>query len=101
MKSKHLTLDQRKAIQDGIENRLSKTAIARLIGKDPSTVAKEITAHRKLKPRNRFNSPFVTAPSVPAITANASKGADWITSSTMLQGLTKSISSICPIQGKV
>ena len=56
MKSKHLTLDQRKAIQDGIENRLSKTAIARLIGKDPSTVAKEITAHRKLKPRNRFNS---------------------------------------------
>lgn len=49
------------------------------------------------------NSPahFVTAPSVPAITANASKGADWITSSTMLQGLTKSISSICPIQGKV
>ena len=46
MKSKHLTLDQRKAIQDGIENRLSKTAIARLIGKDPSTVAKEITAHR-------------------------------------------------------
>ena len=48
MKSKHLTLDQRKAIQDGIENRLSKTAIARLIGKDPSTVAKEITAHRKL-----------------------------------------------------
>ena len=44
MKSKHLTLDQRKAIQDGIENRLSKTAIARLIGKDPSTVAKEITA---------------------------------------------------------
>ena len=55
MKSKHLTLDQRKAIQDGIENRLSKTAIARLIGKDPSTVAKEITAHRKLKPRNRFN----------------------------------------------
>ena len=61
MKSKHLTLDQRKAIQDGIENRLSKTAIARLIGKDPSTVAKEITAHRKLKPRNRFNSPIICA----------------------------------------
>ena len=55
MKSKHLTLDQRKAIQDGIENRLSKTAIARLIGKDPSTVAKEITA------RNRFNSPIICA----------------------------------------
>ena len=61
MKSKHLTLDQRKAIQDGIENRLSKTAIARLIGKDPSTVAKEIKAHRTLKPRNRFNSPVICA----------------------------------------
>ena len=61
MKSKHLTLNQRKAIQDGIENRLSKTAIARLIGKDPSTVAKEIKAHRKLKPRNRFNSPIICA----------------------------------------
>ena len=59
MKSKHLTLDQRKAIQDGIENRLSKTAIARIIGKDPSTVAKEIKTHRKLKPRNRFNSPYL------------------------------------------
>lgn len=61
MKSKHLTLDQRKSIQEGIENRLSKTAIARLIGKDPSTVAKEIKAHRKLKPRNRFNSSVICA----------------------------------------
>lgn len=55
MKAKHLTLDDRKAIQDGIENRLSKTTIARSIGKDPSTVSKEIKKHRILKPRNRFN----------------------------------------------
>lgn len=59
MKSKHLTLDDRKAIQDGIEKRLSKTAIARSISKDPTTVAKEIKKHRTLKPRNRFNSSVV------------------------------------------
>lgn len=56
MKAKHLTLDDRKSIQDGIEQRLSKTAIARSIGKDPSTVSKEILKRRTLKPRNRFNS---------------------------------------------
>lgn len=59
MKAKHLTLDDRKAIQDGIEKRLSKTAIATSISKDPSTVAKEIIKHRTLKPRNRFNYPVI------------------------------------------
>lgn len=61
MKATHLTLEDRKSIQDGIENRLSKTAIARIIGKDPTTVAKEIKRNRSLKPRNRFNSPVVCA----------------------------------------
>lgn len=59
MKAKHLTLDERKTIQEGIENRLSKTAIARSICKDPSTIAKEIKKHRTLKPRNRFNSTVI------------------------------------------
>lgn len=59
MKAKHLTLDDRKAIQNGIETRLSKTAIARSISKDPSTIAKEIKKHRTLKPRNRFNSAVI------------------------------------------
>lgn len=61
MKAKHLTLEDRKAIQSGIENRLSKTAIARSISKDPTTVAKEIKKHRTIKLRNRFNSPVVCA----------------------------------------
>ena len=57
-------------------------------------------------PKNALNTksspaPFVTAPLVPVITVNTSKGADWITSSTMLQNPTKSISSICPFQDKV
>lgn len=59
MKAKHLTLDERKAIQDGIEKRLSKTSIARSISKDPTTVSKEIKKHRTLKPRNRFNSSVI------------------------------------------
>ena len=55
--NKHLTLEERKIIQTGIENRCNKVDIARTIGKDPTTIAKEIRKHRKLKPRNLFNHP--------------------------------------------
>ena len=51
----HLTLQERQIIQKGIESRSSKTAIAQTIGKDPTTVAKEIRKHRDLKRRNAFN----------------------------------------------
>lgn len=51
----HLTLEQRKTIQNGIETSLSKVEIAKMISKDPSTIGKEIKKHRKLKPRNVFN----------------------------------------------
>jgi len=57
----HLTLDERKIIQTGIENNSTKADIARTIGKDSTTVAKEIRAHRKLKPRNTFNRPVMCA----------------------------------------
>lgn len=50
--NKHLSLDERKIIQTGIENRSNKVDIARTIGKDPTTVAKEIRKHREFKPRN-------------------------------------------------
>lgn len=59
MKAKHLTLEDRKMIQQCIEDRLSKTETGRRLGKDPSTIAKEIKRHRSLKPRNRFNYPVV------------------------------------------
>ena len=52
----HLTLEERETIQIGIANRATKAAIARTIGKDPSTVAKEINKHKYLKPRNAFNN---------------------------------------------
>ena len=55
----HLTLNERLSIQMGIENRATKVAIARTIGKDPTTVAKEIRKHGFHKPRNTFNYPTV------------------------------------------
>jgi len=55
----HLTLDERKIIQTGIENRSSKVAIAKTIGKDPTTVAKEIKKHRDLHRRNAFNQKHI------------------------------------------
>lgn len=57
--NKHLTLDERKIIQTGIENRSNKIDIARTIGKDPTTVAKEIRKHRQFKPRNTFFYPSI------------------------------------------
>jgi len=57
----HLTLDERKIIQAGIENNSTKSAIAQTIGKDATTVAKEIRNHRQLKPRNTFNRPIICA----------------------------------------
>ncbi len=68
----HLTLDERKIIQAGIENNSTKATIARTIGKDATTVAKEIRKHRKLKPRNTFNRPVLcvkmsTCPKKPCI----------------------------------
>lgn len=56
MKNSHLTLDDRKKIQEGLEQELSRTEIAKNINKDISTVAKEIKNRRKLKPRNPFNN---------------------------------------------
>jgi len=52
----HLSLEQRKIIQAGIENNSTKSAIAQTIGKDATTVAKEIRRHRKFRPRNTFNT---------------------------------------------
>ena len=59
--STHLTLEESKIIQAGIENDSSKASIARTIGKDATTVAKEIKKYRQLKPRNTFNHPILCA----------------------------------------
>jgi IS30 family transposase len=54
----HLTLEERKIIQAGIENSATKADIARTIGKDSTTVAKEIRKHRTARPRSAaFKAP--------------------------------------------
>lgn len=40
--NKHLTLEERNIIETGIRNRSSKKAIADTLGKDKSTIGKEI-----------------------------------------------------------
>lgn len=45
----HLNLEDRRIIETGIRNGSTKTAIATTIGKDNSTVGKEIKLHRHLK----------------------------------------------------
>lgn len=56
MKNIHLSLEEREQIQIGLENGLTKKKIAEIIGKDPSTVGKEIKKRRKIKHRNTFNN---------------------------------------------
>ena len=53
--NKHLSLEDRIKIEEGIVKGLRKFQIANSINKSPSTVAKEIKRNRKLKPRNSFN----------------------------------------------
>ena len=47
-KNKALTLEERRIIETGIRNASTKTAIARILGKDKSTIGKEIKLHRCL-----------------------------------------------------
>ena len=58
-KNKHLTLDDRYDIQHSLENRMSFKAIGILLGKDCTTIAKEIKAHisfeKKGAPYKAFN----------------------------------------------
>lgn len=56
MKGTHLTLDDRRFIQRELEAEKSKVQIARDLGKSPSTISKEVKLHRKIRPRNMFNT---------------------------------------------
>lgn len=55
-KNKHCTSEERKIIQTGIENGSSKAAIAETIGKDKSTIGKEIKLHRSLSHKCSYHS---------------------------------------------
>lgn len=56
MKGTHLSLEDRKIIQNNLEKGLSKVAISKILGKEPSTIGKEIRNRRVLKTRNSFNN---------------------------------------------
>ncbi|WZU01400.1 helix-turn-helix domain-containing protein [Erysipelothrix sp. D19-032] len=52
----HLSLNERIVIQTGIENGATKTTIAQTLGRDLSTISKEIKRNVIIKPsRSNFN----------------------------------------------
>ena len=57
----HLTLEQRQIIEAGIKNGSTKVDIARTIGKDATTVAKEIRKHRQFQSRSTYGRPVLCA----------------------------------------
>ena len=57
-KYKHLTLDDRIAIQKGLKETLSFAEIAASIGKDPSTISKEVRVHLTTKETGTRSRPF-------------------------------------------
>lgn len=56
MSNKHLTFDDRLAIQAGLQKGLKVAQIAKNIGKDRSTVGREIKSHRRLVTSSGGNS---------------------------------------------
>lgn len=56
MSKKHLTFDDRLAIQAGLQNGLKVARIAKNIGKDRATVGREIKAHRRLVSTSNGNN---------------------------------------------
>ena len=54
-KNAHLTYDERLTIQSSLADRLSFKAIGLIIGKDPSTIAKEVKGHIKIVETNAYN----------------------------------------------
>lgn len=54
---KHMTLDNRIVIEKALDAGRSLRSIASQLGKDPSTISKEIKKHRTLQEHNHFNEP--------------------------------------------
>jgi len=54
---KHMTMDNRVAIEKGLDTKLSLRSIAIQLGKDPTTIAKEIKKHRTFQEHNHYNEP--------------------------------------------
>lgn len=57
-KSKHLTEDDRYEIDHGLKKGLSFKAIAKIVGKDPSTISKEVRAHIVFEKKKAYGRGF-------------------------------------------
>lgn len=58
MKHKHLTLQEREEIEHGLDNQESFKQIGRNIGKDPSTIAKEVKSHFTVVESGGYGRPY-------------------------------------------
>ena len=54
---KHMTIENRIIIEKELDKRTSLRGIALQLGKDPTTIAKEIKKHRTLQEHNRYGEP--------------------------------------------
>lgn len=54
---KHMTQDNRVVIEKGLDTSRPLCSIAQELGKDPTTIAKEIRKHRIFQEHNKFNEP--------------------------------------------
>lgn len=54
---KHMNQDNRVVIEKGLDSSKTMISIAEELGKDPTTIAKEIKKHRVFQEHNKFNEP--------------------------------------------
>lgn len=54
---KHLTEEQRAFIAEALQSQLSFKKIAEILGKDPTTISKEVKANRVYQPDTLYNAP--------------------------------------------
>lgn len=54
-KNAHLTFDERQTIEVSLRDHLSFKEIGQLLGKDPSTISKEIRNHYKVVEKSTYN----------------------------------------------
>ena len=56
---KHLTLDQRKVIANGISHNYKLKEIAETLGFDPTSISKEVKRNRELKGKGNVRSEYM------------------------------------------
>ena len=60
-KNKHLTAEDRKIIEVSLDHNKSYAGIARDLGKDPTTISKEVKAHAVIKRTGAFRQYVMTS----------------------------------------